>query len=190
MTQQKPVVTPTLTPAVTVVPTNQKMTPAEVEGYMSKIEAGVRMAEPERTEYINRLRAWALADDGKEFYMVNLLSFYDIAQPTEGVETPLLTVNTSGIESNQIYLKTTVPLTSPLGVVQTFGGDAQGLGTINKTNILGYYPGGFDKWSQVNINYYPSRRAFMEMASNPDYLVAEPYKTAGSRLIVFPASKR
>jgi hypothetical protein len=65
----------------------------------------------------------------------------------------------------------------------------QGIGGPDKTNISGFYPG-FDEWTEININRYPSRRTILELFSDPTYLKVMPYKLVGLRLLTVPTSLR
>ena len=58
-----------------------------------------------------------------------------------------------------------------------------------KTNVAGFHPG-FDEWTEININRYPSRRTILELFSDPIYLEVMPYKLVGLRLLTVPTDLR
>lgn len=41
-----------------------KLTHEEVDAFVAKIDKGLQMPEPTRTEFLHRVRAWGYADDG------------------------------------------------------------------------------------------------------------------------------
>jgi len=106
---------------------------------------GVPMPEPEKTEYLTRLRAWGEADDGEQFYMVNLLSFKNPIEPWPGTNIPLA----SAEATNQVYVKGITPL------ILGSGRACVSTGSSGKSNLEGYDPT-TDGWTQVNVNRYPN----------------------------------
>jgi hypothetical protein len=54
----------------------------------------------------------------------------------------------------------------PQGVWPAIDTRAQGIGGPEKTNMAGFFLG-FDAWSEININRYPSRRVVLELFSQP-----------------------
>ena len=166
-----------------------KMTKEEVNGYISKIDAGLQMPEPMRTEFLNRVEYWALADDGEPVYLANI--FHENtseelkASVWEGLDIEILE---DGHASHEVYLKVVKKLIIPKGVWPAIGTKTQDMGN-GKTNIAGFFPG-FDEWTEININRYPSRRTIMELFSNPDYLKVMPYKLVGLKLLTVPTNLR
>jgi len=52
-----------------------KLTREEVAAYVPKIEQGLTMPEPDRSEFLARVRAWGEADDGGPVYLANISHF-------------------------------------------------------------------------------------------------------------------
>lgn len=167
-----------------------KMTRNEVAEYVGKIEQGLQMPEPMRSEFIARVRAWGEADDGEPVYMVNILHFNDQAEMHKAMWPGLdIQPAATGTATHDIYLEAVKPLILPKGVWPAIGTRAQGMGTLNGTNFVGFFPG-FDAWSEININRYRDRRTVLQLFSDPSYLEVMPYKVVALRLITVPASLR
>lgn len=166
-----------------------KMTKDEVDGYISKIDAGLQMPEPMRAEFLSRVKFWALADDGEPVYLANI--FHENtseelkAAVWEGLDIEIMA---DGHASHEVYLEVVKKLIIPKGVWPAIGTITQDLGD-GKTNIAGFYPG-FDEWTEININRYPSRRTIMELFSDPTYLKVMPYKLVGLKLLTVPTNLR
>lgn len=166
-----------------------KMTKQEVDGFISKIDAGLKMAEPTRTEFINRVKTWALADDGEPVYLANIFHENSAEEVKQSVWEGLdIEVEGDGHASHEVYLEVVKKLIIPKGIWPAIGTETQGVGS-DKTNLAGFYPG-FDEWTEININRYPSRRSIMELFSDPVYLEVMPYKLIGLRLLTVPTTLR
>lgn len=146
---------------------------AEVESYLRTVEE--RLALPDETGVRERLRAWALADDGKPFYMLNLMRYYPELRPVEGAPSFAGTPE----QSNARYEREAMPLLFAKGGYPLVGGATQG------GNILGHAPA-LDDWSRVLLVRYPSRRAFLELLSDPAYGPIEPYKLMALQVVLTP----
>jgi len=167
-----------------------KLTHDEVTGYIAKINQNLNMPEPDRTELLNRLRAWGDNDDGGPVYLTNIFHYNDAAEMSKAMWPGLdIKPEATGEATHDIYLNAIKPLILSKGLWPAIGTRAQGLGTPNKTNIAGFYPG-FDAWSEININRYRDSRTVLELFSNPTYLKVMPYKLVALKLITIPVSLR
>ena len=92
------------------------------------------------------------ADDGKPITMLNLLRF----QPDGGRERYLK------------YLSMAGPLVARYGAEIVFVGDGQ--------TALAAETG--QSWNAIALVKYPTRRAFAEMISDPEYAIADPIRTS------------
>jgi hypothetical protein len=166
------------------------LTRQEVDGLVAKIDQGLQMPEPTRTEFLARVRAWGYADDGKAVYLANIFHANDAEEMSKAI-WPGLDIKTAadGEKTHEIYLKAVKPLILPKGVWPAIGTRAQGVGVANKTNVAGFYPG-FDEWTEININRYRDRRAILELFGHPTYLKVMPYKLVGLRLLTVPTTLR
>ena len=97
-------------------------------------------------------------------YMVNLLKFKDKAEYPDKRET-----NLTGQEAYAIYGKEVVEHLAKVGGKPIFGGNVERL-------MLGEVE---DLWDQVAIAMYPSRKAMLEMISDPDYIESAQHRVAG-----------
>ena len=122
------------------------MTPAEVEQFLSQLEANAEMGEIRE-----RLRGMALADDGEEFFMLNLNRYaYAPGEPQEGVPADY----------------------------QSYGNDVIGMLLSNAGHPVysGQFEGGHlvgdaaeSGWDEVILVRYRSRRDFISMVSSSEY---------------------
>ena len=102
--------------------------------------------------------------EDKPIFMVNLLKFKKLAQYPDKRET-----NLSGQEAYAIYGKEVVEHLAKVGGKPIFGGNVERL-------MLGEVE---DLWDQVAIAMYPSRKAMLEMISDPDYIESAQHRVAG-----------
>jgi hypothetical protein len=167
-----------------------KLTSEEVAAFVARIDHGLKMPEPMRSEFLARVKAWGEDDDGGPVYLANIFHANDAAEMQKAMWPGLdIKPAADGEKTHEIYLDAVKPLILPKGVWPAFGTRAQGMGTPDKTNIAGFYPG-FDAWTEININRYPSRRTVLELFSHPTYLKVMPYKLVGLKLITVPVSAR
>ena len=120
----------------------------------------------------------ALADD-EPVVMLNLLRFREQASYPEGsAHEPC-----SGREAYARYGAEAVKHVQAVGGKPLWIGEAQ-LSIIGPTD---------EGWDDVLLVQYPSRKAFLTMASNPEYLACAVHRTAAladSRLIAMRAKRR
>ena len=115
---------------------------------------------------IERLQADA-ADAQGPVYMLNLLRFRDVAAGDEGG---------TGMEAYGRYAQVAA------GHLERVGGEVVWAGTCSEA-LIGPQE---REWDVVAVVRYPSRAAFLEMVSDPDYLAGTRHRTAAladSRLI-------
>jgi hypothetical protein len=147
----------------------------EVAQLMSRMER-LPFPEDERAETLKRLRAWLEGDDGKPFYMLNLMRYYpELRRLPRGPD-----FNGTPQESNARYEAAARSMLLRLGGYPLFAGTAQG------KNLLEHDPA-LDDWSRLLLVRYPSRRAFMRLLTHPAYPGIEPYKLMAVRVVLTPA---
>jgi hypothetical protein len=146
----------------------------EIAQFMSRMEM-LPMPEDERTEGRSRLRAWLESDDGKPFYMLNLMRYYPelrrLPNAPDFKGTPQ--------ESNARYEAVVKWMLLRLGGYPLFAGTPQG------KNLLEHDPA-LDDWSRLLVVRYPSRRAFMKLLTHPAYPAIEPYKLMAMQVVLTP----
>ena len=111
-----------------------------------------------------QLKEFNEQEEDKPIFMVNLLKFKKHAQYPDKRET-----NLTGQEAYAIYGKEVVEHLAKVGGKPIFGGNVERL-------MLGEVE---DLWDQVAIAMYPSRKAMLEMISDPDYIESAQHRVAG-----------
>jgi hypothetical protein len=148
----------------------------EVARFMMQIEK-LPFSEDERPEVLKRLRAWLEGDDGKPFYMLNLMRYYpELRRLPNGPEfegTPR--------ESNARYEAAAKSMLLKLGGYPLYAGTPQ------SKNILEHDPT-LDRWSRLLLVRYPSRRAFVKLLTHPAYHEIEPYKLMAVQVVLTPTT--
>lgn len=162
---------------------NAPMDSAEVEHYLSILARDTPLPEQEKTELLRHLRAWAEADDGKPVYMLNLMRYYPALRDLPEVRG----FSGSPAEANAYYESQVMPILFRVGGYPSFAGSMQGVltGAEKNTNLITYDPA-LDNWNSVLVVRYPSRRAFFELISDPEYLKYMPYKLASALVGLVP----
>ena len=111
-------------------------------------------------EYGMRLAMTKPEDDGP-IWMVNLMSYHEVAQYTDGRDETI-----SGREADDRY--------SPIDVLTKIGAEVVFAADVD-TQLLGDSP----KWDRIGIAKYPTRRSFIEMQSRADFQEKHVHKAAG-----------
>jgi len=156
--------------------TGSKLTRDEVAHYLAAAQK-VPLPPDEKQETLAHLRTWAEADDGKPFYMLNLMRYHEKLRTFPGS----LPFTGTPRQSNEIYESATLPLALKTGALPLFAGEAQG------SNVMGFGPGE-DGWNRVVLMRYPSRRAFLDLMTDPAYAAIAPYKLMALEVVLVPAS--
>lgn len=116
-------------------------------------------------DYGLRLATTDPADDGP-VWMVNLMSYHDVAQYGPGDEDGGDGAAVSGREADDRY--------APIDVLTDIGAEVVLVADV-EDQLLGDTP----KWDRVAIVKYPTRRSFIEMQSRPDFQEKHVHKEAG-----------
>lgn len=111
-------------------------------------------------EYGMKMFSMPPEEDGP-IWMVNLMKYREKADYADGREADI-----SGKEADDLY--------APLGPLKAIGARPVFLADVD-TQFLNDSP----KWDRVGIVKYPSRRAFLEMQSRPDFKELHHHKEAG-----------
>ena len=150
------------------------LTPAEVESLLVEIKRqGGKQSQEGEPPLFQQFRDLAKSDDGREFYMVNLLKFRKKALYPEGSsfgDDPMI--------ANNRYSRAIIPLLLKHGGHPVFLGQVQG---------LFLHPGSADDWDQVGMVRYRSRRDMFKMAVEIAGLGVDIHKWAAlEKTQVFP----
>jgi hypothetical protein len=148
----------------------------EIAQLMGQIE-NLPFPQEQRPEVLKRLRAWLENDDGKPFYMLNLMRFYRELRRFPGAPEFKGTPQ----ESNARYEAAARSMLLKVGGYPLFAGTPQGKNLIEHDPAL-------DDWSRLLLVRYPSRRAFMKLSTHPGYHEIEPYKVMALQLVLTPAT--
>lgn len=153
-----------------------KLTQAEIDQYVANIE---KLPLPEKAveAFIARLRPWAEADDGKQFYMFNLMHFFPRIQLFPGAPD----FKGAPEQANAHYEKGLIWLWLSHASYPTF------IGAPQAKNLIDIQPE--RTWDNMTVVRYPSRRTFLKLISDPAYAPLTPYKFIALELDLVPVSK-
>jgi hypothetical protein len=163
----------------------KKLSSPEIDAYLHKLEGKLPGDPAEHAVFLARMRAFGLADDGRPVYMLNLMRYYPELKRGPGMED----VRGTPVEANAIYEKAVMPILFRLGAYPLFGGQTMEIRADGKahSNLDGFDPA-IDDWSRILVVRYPSRRAFFELLTDPQWLKFAPYKIAALEIALVPAS--
>ena len=111
-----------------------------------------------------QMREFMEGDIDTPIYMVNLLKFRKKAKYKDGRKTKL-----SGEEAYAIYGLEVIKHIKNVGGEPIFSGVVSRL-MLGKVENL---------WDWIAVVKYPSRKAMLEMITNPEYLESEKHRSAG-----------
>ena len=151
-------------------PRAKPLTQLEIDHYLDSISK-ISMPGDENEQLVQRLRAWAEADDGKQVYMLNMIRFFDELHPFPGAPK----FDGTPEESNAYYEKSLTKLWLTNASYPRLGGRAQG------PSLVGTHPED-PPWSSAKMVRYPSRRKFLQLLADPSYGPLEPYKLMSMEL--------
>jgi hypothetical protein len=155
-----------------------KLTPEEVDAYLSKLEKDANLPEEVKEDVLERLRIWGETDDGGPVYMLKLMR-----TRKEPYLFPGAPVDFRGTaeEANRIYEDHAMPLLLKRGGIPAVWGKSQG------KNVVGGGPG-LDDWSRLGFIRYPKRRIFFELLTDPQYMKIGHFKFMGMEIVLVPAT--
>jgi hypothetical protein len=140
----------------------------ETERYISILEN--RLGNPNKPpgSTTETLRKFALEDDGKQFFMVNLSKYYEQPQYKDGIDRGI-----TSRDANKRYARKVMPLLfmracHPYGLFQPM----LNLSNISKDDLL---------WDEINVVRYRSRRDFLDMVTSPQWFAGYGDKQAALR---------
>ena len=112
----------------------------------------------------NQIKEFNEQIEDKPIFMINLLKFREIA-----IYPDIRVANLTGVESYAIYTKEVEEHLLNVGGKPVFGGNIERL-------MLGEVE---DLWDKIYIAMYPSRKAMLQMITNPDYIKSAQHRVAG-----------
>jgi hypothetical protein len=152
-----------------------KLTQAEIDQYVAIIE---KLPLPEKAvqAFIARVRPWAEADDGKPFYMFNLIHFFPTLRMFPGAPEFKGTPE----QANARYERSLIWLWLSHASYPTF------IGAPQARNLNNMQPE--RTWGNMTVVRYPSRRTFLKLISDPKYATVAAYKFIAVELDLVPVS--
>lgn len=156
---------------------SKPLTSAEVDTYLAKLQADdseIQTADTDEASF----HAFLRADDGKPFYMVNLMRYREKSRYPDGSHPEIKT----GQQANALYGKAVVKELLKRGSYPVF---------LSRKLANLYHAGeGTDFFQEVGIIRYRSRRDLLEMATSERFKSAEPHKWASmEKTVVVPTRK-
>ena len=150
------------------------LTPLERERYLAALQH-LPLPEAERPGLMQAARAWMDSDDGQPVYMLNVMRYYPELLRFAGAPA----IEATPQQSITHYEDQVMPLLFRVGGYPAYAGE------VRNRNLL-EHGGSLDDWSRVLLVRYPSRRAFLDLISNPAYAPIEPYKLMALRTMLTP----
>lgn len=143
----------------------------EIESYLNKIEENLRSDR----QTLERFRVFAEQDDGKPFFMINLVKQREtLVYPLHWSGPRATTID----ESKKLYTQGCQPIKHLTGgLVMVLGVSSTSEAVFNNSD----YEEDFDQFYVVG---YGSRREFLELLSNEVYAKAFVHKKAGDKYTV------
>jgi hypothetical protein len=152
-----------------------KLTSAETERYLAVIDRSLPLPAEERARMLSRVRAFAEGDDGRPFHMLNLMRYYDGARALPGAPAFAGTPR----DANAYYEERAMPLLFAEGGFPAVGG------ATAARDLFGHDATTAD-FDRVLVVRYPSRRAFLELVTDPRYGPIAPYKLMAEDVVLIP----
>jgi len=155
-----------------------KLSAAEVDRLVAAVSRVPAPEAPEMDGFIDKLRVWAEADDGRPFYMLNPMRYAPAVRRFPGFEfegTPE--------QCNRRYERSAGPLLLAHGAYPVFMGRAQ----APRPLVTPQQPPGRG-WDRVVVVRFPSRRAFLQVGAHPKYARLGVYKLLGAEFQLLPLS--
>lgn len=150
---------------------------AEADRYATHLSKTLPIQGSEKAVFVEQLRDFAMKDDGRPVYMVNLMRYHPKTLPG----LPAGFIGTPAA-ANKNYEESVLPIALREGAYPIFIGNAYG------RNVMGNDVSE-DNWSRVILMRYPSRRAFLELLSDPKYQEFMPYKLLSLHLALVPVQE-
>jgi len=149
------------------------LTPSEVDALLAEVQRNAGGEGSADSEMLLALRRVGEADDGREFYMLNLMRHREKAVYPDGLD-----YDYDVQAAEQRYASGILPRLLKRAALPVFVGTPTG---------LFLQPQGADVWDQVGIVRYRSRRDFLEMVAEPGMSAVGVHKWASlEKTQVFP----
>lgn len=157
------------------------LTATEIERYCAAIEAGFPVPDgQDRADWVARVRRFAENDDGRDIYMLNLLRYHEAMAKGPA---PAGSFTGTPHEANEIYEANAKPILLKSGAFPIFAGKVEDL------NAVGGPDPAEDNWTRILVVHYPSRRHFLDLLSDPQYLTKADFKSYAMHMALVPVKR-
>lgn len=153
------------------------LSPAEADRYTAQLEKTLPLEAEAKADFVRRLKAFAANDDGQPVYMVNLMRYH--AAPLPGLPASFKGTSAS---ANTYYEDSVMPIAISNGAYPIFAGNTRDANVVAGNAAE-------DSWSRIILMRYPSRRAFLDLLSDPKYQKFLPYKMLSLHLALVPVQQ-
>lgn len=156
-----------------------KLTKPEIDHYLAAADKNLEMPDAAlKQRVMQRMRAWSEADDGKPFYMLNLMRHFPQLVEPKGAPS----LNMTPQQANAYYEDQAFKLLVPNAGSLPYGSDIH----FKDALIPIGEQASFDHWSRILLVRYPNRRAFLQLVADPNYAPLEPYKLRALEVLLVP----
>jgi hypothetical protein len=155
-----------------------KLRPQEIDQAIAAAGKQVPFPTGRKEPLLKAVRAWAEADDGKPFYMLNLMRFYKEVQKIPGAPS----FEGTPEQANTYYESLATALLVPNAGSAPVMGNTQGRNVMSSSSDASE----LDNWSRVLLVRYPNRRAFLQLIADPRYAPIEPFKAMALEFLLIP----
>lgn len=156
-----------------------KMTKQEVDSYLVVIDKNLQWPEPMKGYMMESLRQWGYADDGKEFFMLNMMRYHDKVFDYEGA---IKDFSGTPRESNYTYELGTKDILLGQGGYPSVWGEVQ----LSRNVARASDAEDNTDWNRVGVARYPNRRGFFKLMADPVYGKQSAYKLMGANTNLIP----
>jgi len=134
----------------------------------------------DRAAWVARVRRFAENDDGRDIYMLNLLRYNETM-----AKGPAAAGSFTGTphEANEIYEANAKPILMKSGAFPIFAGK------VEDANAVGGPDPAEDHWTRILVVHYPSRRHFLDLLTNPQYLTRADFKSYAMHMALVPVKR-
>lgn len=154
------------------------LTPAQIDAYMAQIESQPDAAG--NLQAARTIRTFLQEDDGKEFFMLNVVKLHDTKQPHPQTGNPTDPAELLSTYSSAFLGRLLMSAGHPVFVADKTGPYVDTFGTNDATD-----------WHFVSMVRYRSRRDLMEAATYEGFPGAHLFKTAAmEKTFNFPTQTR
>jgi hypothetical protein len=155
-----------------------KLSKTEIDHYLGLASQQIPFPPDRKEPILKAVRAWAEADDGKAFYMLNVMRFYDTVKKIPGAPQ----FQGTPVEANAYYESKTASLLVLQAGSAPLITNTQGRNVISSDSDATE----LDNWSRILLVRYPNRRAFLNIISDPRYAPLAPYKAMALEFLLIP----